>query len=145
MKKIEMANLYESLAAMKSDMISSNTLSCMLKNTYYARKCKKEIDECKSSLIAQATDKEREAEKICFAVTKKIQENKDYKPTDEEMNANEVMIRWEQAFNDAVNEIGNVECEDELCKISDEDFIKLALNSSLSFGLLEHLQEILVK
>ena len=144
MKKIEMAGLYDLCKGLKVANMSSELRTKMLTNTIIASKCKTEIENAQKTAIENATDKEREAEKVIADARQKLQENKDYKLTKAEEKAAKVIAEWNKVFNEAMLAVCNAEVGEELQKISIDELNQLADNNEFTMEQLVFIKENLV-
>ena len=144
MTKIEMAGLYDLCKGLKATNISSELRSKMLANTILAKKCKTEIEEAQKTAIENATDKERDAERVIAEARQKLQEDKDYKLTKAEEKAAKIISEWNKVFNEAMLAVCNAEADGELKKITEEELNQLADNNELTMEQLVFVSENLV-
>lgn len=140
-----MAGLYDLCKGLKVTNISSELRSKMLANTILAKKCKTEIEDAQKTAIENATDKERDAEKVLADVRQKLQENSEYKITETEKEAAETIAAWNKVFNEAMLAVCNAEADEELKKITEEELNQLADNNEMTMEQLVFMSENLVE
>lgn len=142
MKKKFAKQVLETIRKWDAKNIGSETRSKLLTNIITLKKIAVEIDETIKTLQESMTDEEKKAAVIVQNLQKKVAEDKDYKMTDNEMEAVTTVKNWESVANKSLSEVLNLEVE--IKKLTSEEFDIIAEHNEMSMGMYEELNELLV-